>query len=89
MWSLLNCRAALGGLPALLRFSEELGLARTSEHALKSGACGILDRAGFGTAVPTGYALPQEQRVVPGHRCFASVGENISSPREKRLQVSG
>src|SRR5260370_21381014 len=79
---------------ALLRFSEELGIGKERpEHASQEVRC-VRNRgtgAGFGRQCLPGICPnPKRPRVVPGHRCFASVGRKLSLlPRRETFSGSG
>src|ERR1700736_1584059 len=79
---------------ALLRFSEELGAGKERpEHAPQEVGC-VRDHgtgAGFGRQCLPGICPnPKRPRVVPGHRCFASVGRKLSLlPRRETSSGSG
>src|SRR5258705_1400385 len=79
---------------ALLRFSEELGIGKERpEHAPQEVGCvqNPGTGAGFGRQCLPGVCCnPKRPRVVPGHRCFASVGRKLSLlPRRETSSGSG
>src|SRR6267142_6008209 len=79
---------------ALLRFSEELGIGKERpEHAPQEVGCvrNPGTGAGFGRQCLPGICPnPKRPRVVPGHRCFASVRRELSLlPRRETFSGSG
>jgi len=91
-WSLLIVRDALGGIRRFSDFQKSWDWQKNvlSTRLKKLVACGIPGTgAGFGRQCLPGICPnPKRPRVVPGHRCFASVGESyLFSRGEKRLQV--
>src|SRR4029077_10725855 len=79
---------------ALVRFSEELGIGKERpEHAPQEVGCvrNPGTGAGFGRQCLPGICPdPKRPRVVPGHRCFASVGRKLSLlPRRETFSGSG
>src|SRR6202048_2438085 len=78
---------------ALLRFSEELGIGKERpEHAPQEVGCvrNPGTGAGFGRQCLPGICPnPKRPRVVPSHRCFASVGRKLSLlPRRETFSGS-